>query len=191
MRHLAVWVSFLLFIPTAQAKEGCDSLQLSQALPVRTPEAPPELGQKQRVTPLGCKRTFQLGDSPLRLDPYHAQNADNLRPLLAPYPEAVSYLDRYQANLRKANISAYTGTVGILSIIAAFVISGNMDSNPDLASTLKWSLLASGLGITVGSFVITFAVLQHNHGNLERAAQIYNQAHPNSPIGLSVHKEFQ
>lgn len=194
--------------PSRKAQSLSDSLTYSSSATSRSgvskskdanlneaPSAPPRLSRRISVRTFGCDRQFLYRDSLLPIDSYSRQDGERLRPYLEPVPEALAALDVYQSTQRKARISSYVGTAGLVLAVGAFVV-GNQFKNPDdSVSTTGLAVRTigaiSGLGIAVGGFFYSKGLLSTNEANLGRAVELYNRARPKDMIELQFSTEFE
>lgn len=147
------------------------------------PNAPPQLARKKKTDPFGCKREFKYKEEVYPIDSYHQQDAEKLRPVIDTVPSAVSELNTYQSNRRAARTAAYFGTFGILIMIGGLLLSNSFESEED-ANTIRTLSLFGGLGISAGSFIYSFSVLNANESHLDQAVRKYNHQNPRTPVEL-------
>jgi len=128
-------------------------------------------------------------DSNVRAD------GEGLRSIIHDVPDAVSELDLYQSNRRSLKNAAYFATLGFVSAVALYYIGRNIQEpnlkNPQLPGNISpvgrvvMDLgVFGGLGLTGGSIIYAFSVVQTNESHLHQAVENYNLARPTDPIVL-------
>ena len=164
------------------------ALPRAPAIPRQAPSAPPKLGVELNPEHVFlCDRKIQFQDKLLNCDSHLGYDGDNLRPIIDGVPDAMDSLDRYQSRQRAVKDLAYIGTLGL-----GMVLAGNLFFKSDDASLsdgdkankkrIRYALIFSGLGVTVGAFTIGFITLRQNEKILMQAIDQHNQARPTTPI---------
>ena len=153
-----------------------------------TPSAPPQLRPRGPSDIYRCQRYFIYDGKVYGCDSNIGQDAERLRPLLEPVPEAIAELDQYQANRARIRTAAYVGTSGLLlMILGNFVSTRFYDSNnapTDTSNLIRSAALIGGAGVMAGSFVYALSYGRENEKHLGRAVELYNTVRPNKSIEL-------
>lgn len=153
-----------------------------------TPSAPPQLRPKGPADIYRCQRYFTYDGKVYGCDSNIGQDAERLRPILEPVPEAIAELDQYQGNRARIRTAAYVGTGGLLLMVLGNLISTRFyDSNnapTDTSNIIRSAALLGGAGVMAGSFVFALSYGRENEKHLGRAVELYNAARPNKPIEL-------
>ena len=142
----------------------------------------PPLQKPKSAAPIGCERPFVYRGEVYAVDAPQSQDASTLRAFVKSVPEADSIIQNYQERRERSKISAYTGTIGLLSILVAntFIRRSNIESKDSLISGLQ----IGGLALTAGGFAYSFGLLRTNEFLLPKAVEAYNHAKPEDPIEL-------
>lgn len=195
------FVSFyILSVSFASAEPNC--YQLAEQQFPSVPSAPPQLKNRTNIVPYeGCKRAFQYRGKLLPIDSYYRKDAENLRPIVQKVPAALAQLNTYQSSRRSVELTAYTGTAGLVLIAMSFLLpdlifspsSQPTKEDQDRASatsdTVKRIGWMSGAAITGFSALSAFVVLVGNENRIKNSVDAYNQAIPEDRIELQFTTE--
>jgi hypothetical protein len=141
--------------------------------PIKRPKSPPIIG---------CERPFQYRGEIYAVDAPQAQDASTLRLFVKEVPEADRILQDYQNRRERSKISAYTGSIGLLSLILAQTVVRRL--NIESKDSIKSIMQIGGLALTIGGFAYSFALLRTNESLLPKAVEAYNHAKPDDPVEL-------
>jgi hypothetical protein len=147
-------------------------------------EVPSPLIKPKPVTPLGCDRPFIYRNEVYSADSPQAQDAATLKFFTQPVPKATEYLDQYQHNRIKSEISAYTGTFGVLLLFLAPTISRNLFSNQTTRDHALTALQLGGAALAAGGFIYSFTLLRTNESLIPKAVDTFNAEKKDDPIEL-------
>jgi hypothetical protein len=137
---------------------------------------------------VGCNRPFLFKEQLYPTDSPQSQDANTLRKVVQTVPSADALLGQYQSNRRKSEISAYSGTIGLLTFVFAHFIS--IQFKPNDNESLKSILRLGGLSLAAGGFLYSFTLLRTNELLIPRAVNEYNQQNPKQPISLQFSAGF-
>lgn len=166
-------------------------LSLSTALssanttdPIREPCAKnyDSIQRPPKVAVLNCDRPFEYRGQTYPTDSAQAQDAAILKTYVSSVNSANELLEKYQSNRTKSQISAYTGTAGLLLFAFSGLISKQFSESSQ--NSIKSALSIGGLSLAAGGFVYSFALLKTNELLIPKAVNEYNRAKPNDPIQL-------
>lgn len=159
-----------------------------------TPSAPPQLRPRGPADIYRCQRFFTYEGKVYGCDSDIGQDAERLRPLLEPVPEAIAELDSYQGNRARIRTAAYVGTSGLLMMAAGILVSSRFMENgkaTDTSDLIRSIGLIGGTGVMAGSFIYALSYGRENERHLGRAIELYNTARPNKPIELQFSTQLQ
>lgn len=151
------------------------------------PVFPPSLQltpSQQSIRPMGCRREFTLSGKTYRIDSYHNQDGEGLRPFVRDVPEANQLLNDYQSNRTALATSAYIGTLGLLAGLLGPLLVGALVSDETAALRVGQIVRIAGFGLTLGAAGYSIGILRGNESKLEEAVQKRNLAFPQQPIQL-------
>jgi hypothetical protein len=183
-----IFLFVLLSLPTV-------SLAARGAAPKVNPDPGPNLSRRIPDNPFKCDRQIRYGGRTMPCDSSLHRDGEALRPIMENTPSALERLDQYQANRRKLNFAAYTGTAGLVIALAAQVIGGALiaqdpvDGDRSLRRGRKL-IRYGGLAITAGSIAFGISSLRSNEQYLQGAVNQYNEAHPEKQLELLFKTEF-
>lgn len=148
----------------------------------KTPKSSPDLtiGNPPAEDSFRCPRRVIYRGKTMNCDSNLSWDGENLRPLMQNVPEALSELELYQKNRRKAENLRYVGAAGALLILMGLIVPNFVENKLPYR---RVGLLGGG-SIAIGSFVWGQLLLNHNENHLGRAMSAYNQANPLDPIEL-------
>ncbi len=187
-------LAFLLGLTSGPAALAADDRKIDPSPDLTgIPQKPSAPGLRPRKVPediFHCARYFSVGGKRLDCDSNVRRDAEKLRPILEPVPEAITALNTYQRNRRNLKTAAYVGTAGILVAAAGWLVARTLFSQPGTANPTDTGILIrnlatlSGVSISAGSVVYGLTLTRTNERNLGRAVEIYNAAKPEMPIEL-------
>ncbi len=193
---LIVWATTAVAAPATSLSMPTKCLnteepsRLSVHLDQSSAAIPTPLLKPKPIIPLGCERPFLFKGELYPSDPPQLQDASNLRYFLRSVPEADEMMKKYQSNLTKTEITAYTGSFGLFLIIFSQLIARlinsriNAHKDPkdrhDYTDQVKGKLQLAGLVLAVGGVAYGVATLRNNDHLIENAVSTYNQAKPKS-----------
>ncbi len=169
--HFILCVSFSFF----------QSALAQSAVPSPTP-CPDQIKRPGPVSPLGCDRPFLFRGELYPTDSPQAQDAAILREMMLDVPEAATLLNEYSSNRKKTELSAYTGTLGVLLLILANPISRGFDEST--RESVRSTMRIGGLALAAGGFFYSFTLLSTNESLITNAVKRYNEKRPDDPIEL-------
>ncbi len=155
----------------------------------RKPSNPPALVQKLPKAVPHCERFYTYQGKALECDSNLGRDGEAMRPLMKGVPDAIAELNLYQDNIKKARFAAYTGTLGLVAVIA-----GSLISRP-LVEPGTWSLKPGGVVTLSGAFILLNSLLyglslnKTNEAHLSNAVNYHNVAHPERKIELQFSAE--
>ena len=129
-----------------------------------------------------CRRVYLYRGQLLDCDSNLSLDGERLRPIIQRVPEAVTELNVYQSNRRFVNKLAYTGSAGIVLMLAGFLVGRQVGGGTGIL--LRNIGYAGGLVLTGGSLIYGVSLLTTNEQHLGEAVRHYNAAYPNDPIEL-------
>jgi hypothetical protein len=182
---LCVVVPYLCFAESPYDKEEA---QIPQK-----PSTPPALMQRIAPNIPHCERYFVYQGKSMECDSNSGQDADRFRSIMEDVPAALAELDIYQDNRQKMRIAAYTGTFGLLAMIAGFFVIGRPNPPFDPISgspNIGGYFMIGGLGLVGSSFIYGLTVSRTNESHIGNAVEIFNAAHPDRPIELRFSTEI-
>lgn len=145
---------------------------------------PAEVNRRSAESPFKCPRSFVYQGKHISCDSNVRKDAEGLRPILNSVPDAVSELNIYQKNRRDVQTAAYVGSLGLIIVLAGLILSSTFDPQDPQRITVRNYAGFGGLGLTIGSAIYGFSVINANEAHLDKAVQNFNQARPHSPIEL-------
>jgi hypothetical protein len=154
-----------------------------------SPSAPPSLSQTPPPDTFRCERDFTYKDRTYSCDSNVRQDGENLRPILAPVPGAISELNIYQRNRRNLRNAAYMGSLGLLISLVGIVISRPPILDGDIRP--GGYALIGGAALTTASFSYALGLAWANESHLEGAVTAFNRAQPATPVALVSKQSFQ
>ena len=191
-------IAALILAPLVQTAQAAQKPLAPPEIPTR-PSAPAPFAAPKAVEPFRCERFFVYQGKEIRCDSIVRQDAERLRPILQPVPEAIAELNVYQQNRRDIRKAAYMGSAGLLIATVAFLVAQNyrdsaakavtigdvtaQQAQTDKANIYK-ALAWGGLGLTGGTVIYGVSLLRTNELHLGNAVQKYNDARPDDPIQL-------
>ena len=146
-------------------------------------EVPRPLMKPKPVIPIGCERPFIYRNEVFSTDSPQAQDAATLKYFVQSDPDAEKMLNDYQKNREKSRISAYTGTVGILLLVFAPMLSRTLFSSDSRDSAFKVMQL-TGVTLAAGGFIYSFTLLRTNESLISKAVDSYNGKNKDDQIEL-------
>jgi hypothetical protein len=136
---------------------------------------PAPLMKPKDIIPLGCERPFTYRNEIYSVDSPQAQDGSTLRYFLRDEKEPSEILAQYERNRIKSKFSGYTGTLGLLAIIAARFIKTDQT---------RGIVQLAGVTLAAGGFIYSFTLLRSNESLIPKAVDAHNQTKPNDPIEL-------
>ncbi|MEO5968452.1 MAG: hypothetical protein ABIQ95_00875 [Bdellovibrionia bacterium] len=158
----------------------------------KNPTVPPPLTQRTPPNVSHCERHFLFKGKRLECDSETGKDALGLNPFMRGLPYAESELEIYRENQRKIRFAGFTGTVGVLAMIAGVVISHPV-LDPASGSIRPGGFVTlSGIALTANSLIYGLSMMKANEVHIANAVQYHNTARPNQPIELefSTHIDF-
>ena len=125
-----------------------------------------------------CDRFFKMGSKILHLDSGRKNDGEGLRPYLKENPDAIDLLNDYQKLSRKTRWLAFTGTLGIGTIIASTIVSSHLGDTVVKQRNARWAFLSGGILLTGGSYAWGQWLIRSNESKLNQAVDLYNQKAP-------------
>ena len=163
-------------------------IQASRAASTATSTAPPPvapvtISRKISKPNYPCYREFLYRGESIGCDSTLGPDGEGLRPVVSQVPESVAALDQYQRERRGLRTFAYTGTAGLLLLIATqYAVSRiSVGDTRTLVHTLGTVV---GAGLIAGSLAWGFVVVYRSESKLEEIIRIYNTSRPDDPILL-------
>ena len=158
----------------------------------KSPTAPPALTQKNPTDIPHCERHFLFKGKKIKCDSETGKDAAGLSPLMQGLPYAMSELGIYRENQKKIRITGYTGTIGVLAMIAGVIVSHPV-LDPSSGSIRPGGFITlAGIGLAANSLIYGLSMMKANEVHVANAVQYYNAVHPSQPIELefSTHIDF-
>lgn len=149
------------------------------------PPPPPQLAPPQNAfRAMGCRREFSLSGKVYRIDSYHNQDGEGLRPFVKDVPTANRLLNDYQSNRNALTTSAYLGTIGIVAALLGPLLVNQLVGNEGTALQVGRILRIAGFGLTLGAAAYSIGILRGNESKIDEIVREYNLARPTQPIQL-------
>ena len=160
----------------------------TEAIEVPTkPSAPPSFDLVAPKAIFGCQRKYTYKGHSYDCDSMVARDAERLRSIFNDVPGAVNELNEYQKTKQIAKNTAYVVSAGAAAILAGLLVGRVAFGAGNHASTLLRDVTSyAGIWIGTNGFLYNVALLRANEEHLDRAIDIYNQARPETPIGLQM-----
>ncbi|MBC7387519.1 MAG: hypothetical protein H7301_15315, partial [Cryobacterium sp.] len=105
---------------------------------------------------------------------------------------ALEELERYQSGRQSVQFAAYTGTAGLVLVLASgiltdlFIDESRVSARRDVTRVLRWG----GAGLMIGSVGFGLARLRSNEDHLQSAISKHNASAPDRPIEILFKAEF-
>jgi hypothetical protein len=154
------------------------------------PIAPPPIPSAAPKDTFRCTRYFMWKGKQFECDSFVRQDAEQLRPIMADVPQAVSELNDYQATRASLHNAAYIGTAGLFLAILGLVLHPRYSDTAPAGQNITRGLTFIGLGATTGALIYSLGTIQANEQRLGSAIHYYNSAHPETPIELQFSTGF-
>jgi hypothetical protein len=152
------------------------SEEMLQETPIpQTPSAPPQLFERTPPDTFRCQRFFVYEGKTVGCDSNLKADGDRLRPILRSVPAAIAQLDQYQRSQRVLRTTAYTGSSGLLFLLAGLFAGQGGGKN---------ALFLGGAALFFGSLGYGLISLRTNEAKLGDAVETYNHARPEDPVEL-------
>lgn len=145
------------------------------------PSRPPQLTQEAPPLLFSCQRRLLWKGQEIPCDSPLYRDAENLRPILSPVPQAETQLDAYQRTRREVRRLAYVGGAGLLLVVSSFIVPGWINSS-QTQNSVRYGLLGVGSFIAFSSFFYGLGSLDGNEVKLANAIDSYNAAAPQGTI---------
>lgn len=149
-----------------------------------SPSIPRELNQKKAPILPHCERYFVYQGRRMECDSELGRDAERLRPIMKDVPDAVAELDAYQRVQRNVRYAAYTGTLGIVSIIMGGIISHPIMEQGTGVLRPGGYIAIAGVAILVNSLIYGLSTYRTSEVHIGKAVDAYNAARPDRPVEL-------